>query len=95
MFRDLHSDENLTLKSYVLSCVTRHGAWVCNWIYWTLMTLNYKYNNCSTVANLHSGFRPGYSCESQVITVCQDIADSLDNGGRTDATVTDFSKAFD
>ena len=22
------------------------------------------------------GFRPGYSCESQVITVCQDIADS-------------------
>ena len=28
------------------------------------------------------GFRPGYSRESQVITVCQDIADSLDEGGR-------------
>jgi hypothetical protein len=28
------------------------------------------------------GFRPGYSCESQVITVYQDIADSLDNGSR-------------
>ena len=26
------------------------------------------------------GFRPGYSCESQVITVYQDIADSLDYG---------------
>jgi hypothetical protein len=26
------------------------------------------------------GFRPGYSCESQVVTVCQDIADSLDKG---------------
>ena len=26
------------------------------------------------------GFRPGYSCESQVIRVCQDIADSLDEG---------------
>ena len=26
------------------------------------------------------GFRLGYSCESQVIAVCQDIADSLDNG---------------
>jgi hypothetical protein len=26
------------------------------------------------------GFRPGYSCESQVITVCQDLADSLDEG---------------
>jgi hypothetical protein len=26
------------------------------------------------------GFRPGYCCESQVITVYQDIADSLDGG---------------
>ena len=41
------------------------------------------------------GFRLGYSCESQVITVCQDIADSLDNGDRIDAVVVDFSKAFD
>ena len=36
---------------------------------------------------------PGYSCESQVITVCQDIADSMDNGDRIDAVVIDFSKA--
>ena len=41
------------------------------------------------------GFRPGYSCESQVITVCQDIADFIDNGDRNDAIVIDFSKAFD
>ena len=41
------------------------------------------------------GFRPGYSCESQVITVCKDIADMLDNGGRMDAIIVDFSKAFD
>jgi len=41
------------------------------------------------------GFRPGYSCESQVITVCQDIADSLDNGDRIDAIIVDFLKAFD
>ena len=41
------------------------------------------------------GFRLGYSCKSQVITVCQDIADSMDNGDRIDATVIDFSKAFD
>ena len=39
--------------------------------------------------------QPGYSCESQVITVCQDIADTLDNGGRMDAIIVDFSKAFD
>jgi len=41
------------------------------------------------------GFRPGYSCESQVITVCQDIADSLDNRDGIDAIMIDFSKAFD
>jgi hypothetical protein len=41
------------------------------------------------------GFRPRYSCESQVVTVCQDIADSLDEGVRTDAIIIDFSKAFD
>jgi hypothetical protein len=41
------------------------------------------------------GFRPGYSCESQVITVCQDIAGSLDNGDMIDAITVDFSKAFD
>ena len=40
-------------------------------------------------------FRPGYSCESQVIMVCQDIADSLDNRDRIDAIIVDFSKAFD
>jgi len=41
------------------------------------------------------GFRPGYSCESQVIAVCQDIADCLDNGDKIDAIIVDFSKAFD
>ena len=41
------------------------------------------------------GFRPGYTCQSQVVTVCQDIADSLDDGVRTDAIIIDFSKAFD
>jgi hypothetical protein len=41
------------------------------------------------------GFRLGYPCESQIVTVCQDIADSLDEETRTDAIITDFSKAFD
>jgi hypothetical protein len=36
------------------------------------------------------GFRPRYSCKSQVVTVCQDIADSLDEGVRTDSIVIDF-----
>ena len=41
------------------------------------------------------GFRLGYSCESQVIAVWQDIADSLDNRNKIDAIIVNFSKAFD
>ena len=40
------------------------------------------------------GFRPGYSWVSQIIAVCQDTADSLDNGDKIDAITADFSKAF-
>ena len=40
-------------------------------------------------------FRPGYSCERKIIAVCQDIADSLDNGDKIDSIIVDFSKAFD
>jgi hypothetical protein len=38
------------------------------------------------------GFRPGYSSESQVITVYQDIADSLDNGSKIDAIIIDLRR---
>jgi hypothetical protein len=41
------------------------------------------------------GFRTGYSCVSQLATVCQDIADSLDEAVRTDVIIIDFSKASD
>jgi hypothetical protein len=43
----------------------------------------------------HHDFRTGYSCENQVISVCQELADSLDNGVGLDAIIKDFSKAFD
>jgi len=41
------------------------------------------------------GFKPGYSRESPVVTICQDIADSREVGVRTDAIIIDFSMAFD
>jgi hypothetical protein len=37
------------------------------------------------------GFRPGYPCESQVVMVYQDVADSLEEGVRTDVIIVDFS----
>jgi len=30
------------------------------------------------------GFRPGFSSESQLMTVCQDTSDSVDKGGKID-----------
>jgi hypothetical protein len=41
-----------------------------------------------------SGFRSGYSFEFQVMTVCQDILDFLDEGDGIDANIIDLSKAL-
>jgi len=41
------------------------------------------------------GFRPGFSCETQLILSIDDWARSLDSGFRTDVAIFDFSKAFD
>ena len=41
------------------------------------------------------GFRPGHSCETQLILSVDDWSKSLDRGLRTDMAIFDFSKAFD
>jgi hypothetical protein len=41
------------------------------------------------------GFRTGYSCEIQIITIRQGISDSLEEATRIDAIIIDFSKVFD
>jgi hypothetical protein len=40
------------------------------------------------------GFRARYLCERQIITVCQDLSDSLYEGVGLDAIIIDSSKAF-
>jgi hypothetical protein len=40
-------------------------------------------------------FSPRYSCESQIVTICQDVADSLDEGASIDAIIIHFSRALD
>ena len=39
-------------------------------------------------------FRRGYSCESRLVKICQDIAGLLDERVRTEAIIIDFSKTF-
>ena len=46
--------------------------------------------------DLQHGFRSGRSCETQLITTFQDIAEMYDKkGSQIDIAVLDFSKAFD
>jgi hypothetical protein len=57
--------------------------------------LRQVWNTSKWLYERQHGFRPGYSCASQIVTVCKDTADSPDEGARTDAIVIDFSRAFD
>jgi len=41
------------------------------------------------------GFRPGYSCETQLVLAIDDWAKAIDRGLCTDIAIFDFSKAFD
>lgn len=41
------------------------------------------------------GFRRGYSCDTQLVSVVNDWATSLNSSVRTDVAIFDFSKAFD
>ena len=52
------------------------------------------WENSDRIYEGQHGFRPGYSCESQIITICQDISDTLDEATRLDALIIDFSKAL-
>ena len=52
-----------------------------------------KCNNI-LIDNQH-GFRSGFSCETQLILLVEDISYAMDNGFQTDVILLDFSKAFD
>ena len=41
------------------------------------------------------GFLSGYSCETQLITVVEDILAAMDQRYQVDIILLDFSKAFD
>ena len=45
--------------------------------------------------DIQHGFRQKRSCETQLITTINDFSETLNKKGQTDATLLDFSKAFD
>ena len=46
------------------------------------------------IDNQH-GFRSGFSCQTQLISLIDDISHAMDNQYQTDLILLDFSKAFD
>ena len=56
--------------------------------------MDYIQLNNILIDNQH-GFRPGFSCQTQLISFMEDISYALDNQLQTDLILLDFSKAFD
>jgi hypothetical protein len=61
----------------------------------TVSYLRQVWNRYDWLYEGQHGFRPGYSCESQVTLVCQDTVDSKENEVMLDDIKIDFLKAFD
>ena len=53
------------------------------------------YDNYNILTVAQHSFRPGRSCESQLIFTTEDLVKSLDNHEQVDAVILDFSKASD
>ena len=51
-------------------------------------------SNNILIDNQH-GFRPGFSCQTQLISLIDDVSYAMDNQLQTDLILLDFSKAFD
>ena len=47
------------------------------------------------LSDAQHGFRRKRSCETQLITTCNDLAENMNKHLQTDAIMLDFSKAFD
>ena len=52
-------------------------------------------DSCKILCQQQHGFRKNHSCETQLISTLQDIAQNLDNKYQTDVIIMDFTKAFD
>ena len=49
----------------------------------------------SLLSDRQHAFRKKHSCETQLVTVINDLAKILDKGGQVDTFILDFEKAFD
>jgi len=59
-----------------------------------LTGFTYMWENRDLFYEGQHGSRPGYSCGSQIIIICHDISESLDEAARLEAIIVNFLKAF-
>ena len=52
-------------------------------------------DNYQILSDCQHGFRARRSCETQLVTLINDLSSSLDRGDQSDMVILDFSKAFD
>lgn len=57
--------------------------------------IKYHLKTNDTLISAQHGFRESHSCDSQLVSLTQEIAEVLDRRGEMDAILIDFSKAFD
>ena len=53
------------------------------------------YSILTDCQHVESTFRARRSCETQFVTLCHELAKSIDKNKQTDLIILDFSKAFD
>ena len=53
------------------------------------------FSDHNILINNQHGFRSGFSCQTQLISLNDDIAYAMDNHYQTDLILLDFNKAFD
>jgi len=56
--------------------------------------MNHIHSNDILIDSQH-GFRSGFSCETQLISLVEDISHAMDDRFQTDLILLDFNKAFD
>jgi len=56
--------------------------------------MDHVQHNNILIGNQH-GFRSDFSCQTQLISLVEDISHAIDRGFQTDIILLDFSEAFD
>ena len=79
---------NDNYRPVLLTCISSK---VAEHIVYSSIANHLQRNNILTPSQ--HGFRPGHSCETQLISAVDDWSKAINNGDKVDIAILDFSKA--